>query len=121
MNTDRFLSKAKRLDNCEWINGYYFHIKPYHKIHAFQCDRSLHNIDPSTLCQCTGLEDKNGKLIFDGDILVIDGEKYDMVYDIGTWWCHILGGEENECVYPEEATRGYVIGNIHDKKEEVER
>lgn len=29
----------------------------------------IHKVDPSTICQCTGLSDENGKKIFEGDIV----------------------------------------------------
>lgn len=71
---DRYLSKAKRVDDGEWIRGnliYTFTGTPYivaeydHIINFISIDE----VDPTTICQCTGLNDKNGKLIWENDIV----------------------------------------------------
>ena len=86
---DRFLFKTKRIDNGEWIIGFLtFHktgkafIKP-----IFGDARSSEEVDPSTICQCTGLKDKNGNLIWENDILFlkdeINGCKWKAVVEFG--------------------------------------
>ena len=80
----RYLFKAKRIDNGEWVEGYliyskkdcYICEKPYECMDEYS---SLNGqsygfggfklVDPSTICQCTGLKDKNGKLIWENDVV----------------------------------------------------
>lgn len=71
----RYLCRGKRIDNGEWVEGYYFP-RPndpggdkYYIVTVRQC--KWIEINPSTICKCTGLRDKNRKLIWEKDI--VDG------------------------------------------------
>ena len=70
-NMDRYLYKAKRLDNGEWVQGYLFGIweKRYILWGMTNDIPNMIEVDPTTICQCTGLRDKNDKLIWENDIL----------------------------------------------------
>ena len=79
---NRFLFKGKRIDNGEWVQGCYYGFMGKHYIfeHPFESDNLTHQIDESTICQCTGLRDKNGRLIFENDII-----KSYYIYTIVHW------------------------------------
>lgn len=83
---DRYLFKAKRLDNGEWVKGalVYDNMDKLYRI-IIELDYSTGTcitadkaprVNASTICQCTGLKDKNGKLIWENDIVCHAYTKY---------------------------------------------
>ena len=70
---NRYLFKAKRRDDGQWIKGTVL----FHDVDAatifnqHPADGSLQGfeVDTSTICQCTGLKDKKGNLILENDIV----------------------------------------------------
>ena len=145
--SDRYLYRAERTDNGEWVEGYYLfcpiQADNKHSVENFIYKHWIvtHNgnpfkVDPSTICQCTGLRDKNGKLIWENDILsiaksvdVISGNYFyptipypanvKVKWDFCAWMWetiakkkHYIGFPDAWCHYEAE-----VIGNIFDNPE----
>lgn len=135
------LFKAKRVDNGEWVYGYYFKATHHWHNHGIHEDwiatdtvqnggwcnvRGKYAVLPETVGQYTGLTDKNGKKIFEGDIVKhYHDKKFPESYSKG----YVFWDEEylrwkrtsenvncciaNDCIYE-------VIGNIHDNPELLE-
>ena len=83
---DRYLYRAKRTDNGEWIEGDLVH--SVYKINdicvgKYGNEVGMHKVDESTICQCTGLKDKNGKLIWENDVVDFLGHKGKVMYECG--------------------------------------
>ena len=70
---DRYLFRAKRIDNGEWTYGYLYGIweRKYILWGMTNDVPNMTEVAPSTICQCTGLSDKNGTLIWENDICII--------------------------------------------------
>ena len=74
---DRYLFRAKRIDNGEWVEGCLLIIDDSEYRIATSCLQGdvkellnvcAYEVDQSTICQCTEINDKNGKLIWENDI-----------------------------------------------------
>ena len=133
------LFKAKRLDNGEWVEGYPVYdradctLKRQGKcqcahdgslITFFGWIDNLHeydeiNVDPSTVCEYTGLTDKNGKKVFVGDIIKCSkGCPHEVVW-LQEYGGTFIGGMP--AIYLSVLMPGYawtgaeeIIGNVHD-------
>lgn len=144
----KILFKAKRIDNGEWVEGcividqsrldiFKYRIQPIESGVLYAPP-----IDPDTLCQYTGFTDKNGKKIWENDILrysydydgspfLKDGEE--IKYRAGAvFWSEwrgswaVCGRGNKKCTnndvfkYNRNPNRTEVIGNIFDNPELLE-
>lgn len=142
------LFKAKRIDNGKLVEGYLFdngfdgEEKKYfiggliiEKYNETACDEwditgiDFCEINPETICQFTGLKDKNGNMVFENDIMsahLDDIFPEDITYAMVTWentgYC--LREKESIDIQPlEENDMKYftVCGNIFDNPELLEQ
>ena len=122
------LFRGKRLDNGEWVVGHLCenYLRVGDTCICCTVELRFYPVYPDTVGQYTGLGDKNGKPIFEGDIIKIpdDYDEFGMnageVYEV--YFC--CGGFRLKPKYSK--SRGYyleddktveVIGNIHDNPE----
>ena len=134
---NRHLCRGKRTDNGEWVEGYLIvDEKDYSKyfigyVFGTNEDGTPHDldavqVDPSTICRCTGREDMNGELIWENDIVNCpDAECCGYIgwneSEAGFYFNALLedGGFEEEHIYDYQDCME-VIGNTFDNPELLE-
>lgn len=90
---NRYLFRAKRKDNGEWIFGNLIQTDDgVYIIQNYVPQHSIKNceVDPSTVCQCTGRKDKNGNLIWENDIIECKDGKHNFQTQI-EWDAYCAG------------------------------
>lgn len=128
------LFRGKRIDNGELVKGFYVVLGgENHCIFTGRLDitkRSIgyeyFKVDPGTIGQFTGLTDKNGVKIFEGDI--IEGKcSKNRKQRFRVWWhtslcCFIAGelGQTRPGFNPGTMVNYEVIGNVYDNPELLE-
>ena len=126
-------SQDELFDNGEWVQGFYtcFNGKEYRIYNGYaetDCGDyypDWFNVRPETVGQYTGLTDKNGKKVFEGDILSFSDR---LVYVnwpdyCGCWDCSYIKAVKGKATLHEYRSpnkwryNAVVIGNIHDNPE----
>ena len=140
------LFRAKRIDDSEWVEGYYAMMGKGNLIRHYivqNCaltglfedpeDNMYFNdveIDPETLCQYTGKTDETGKKIYDKDIVgFIDLTSTESGYSEHSCVGEVVWGKEECCFHVtnrlsaeswEVLDECKVVGNVFDDKELLE-
>ena len=128
---DRYLFKAKQIDNGEWVQGYLYGIweKRYILWGMTNNIPTMIEVDPTTICQCTGLKDKNGNLIWENDIMVAhldedypEHETYIRILWCVNGFCSIENGSKDIAPIDKFDSEHFeVCGNIFDNAELLEK
>ena len=142
---NRYLYRAKRCDTGEWvegslITGVFFRLgqdipyilcpdkADYDCFEDFSEENGIFEVDPSAICQCTGLKDKNGVLIWENDIvrIVYNGIEYiyKVIWDASELDFKATNGKENyesNFQYLTCCEEIEIIGNSFDNPELLEQ
>lgn len=139
---ERFLFRGKREDNGEWVEGFLSKSRGENKQLELCIDHEEKGVMcssiviPETVGQCTGLKDKNGKLIFTGDILESrasenkeDWKKWVVTFSDGSFCFEREIPRKRKYKYEQnllgidniELYGLTVIGNIHDNPKLLQR
>ena len=119
------LFRGKRIDNGEWLEGNIIINHDFVAIMSYSGCQYWHDIievNSSTIGQFTGLTDKNGVKIFEGDIVEVDhdslyGARGAVFFDKGVF---MVNNVSNVLSLYGLLPWCEVIGNIHDNPELVE-
>ena len=133
MRENMGLFHGKRIDNGEWVEGHFFTqvYAPETIEEDWYCfikpigseTLESYRVDPDTVGECSGVPDKNGKRIFEGDILLLDDIRGFVNYGRG---CFCVRMPHPDYLYRSNPAIDIVlneypglevIGNIHDNPE----
>ena len=105
----------------EWVYGYYVNQYGVHEIRSRDDDKHQdagYYIEPETVGQYTGLKDKNGNKIFEGDILEYAGERYYISFL--QKYARFAAVKPHSVFVGFAYERGEVIGNVYDDENLLE-
>ena len=117
--------RGKRKDNGKWIFGGYMknkngtYISDTENYHL-NASYKHYLVVPETVGQYTGLKDKNGKEIYEGDIVTKCNVPYTVMFDPQGYWCLDGNGALNSEMLSSELLHFEVIGNVYEREVEDE-
>lgn len=124
MKIENIKFKAKRLDGKGWVCGYFYEENDNTYIienrqKESKLNRNLtYQVDPSTVCQFSGLKDRNGVEVWEHDLLTKD---YSVIYEVGYEGCgfkaSIKGEDEFDLNLVAVCKYDCICGNKFDRKE----
>lgn len=121
------LFRGKRVDNGKWIEGSFVKYTDYDGVEVYLIYASNGNpndIIPETVGQYTGLKDKKGNKIFEGDIVKYGNTIHNAIFEQrnGTAYFGLVYSEIETLPFGhyQDLKQIEVIGNIHDNKEILE-
>lgn len=126
--TREILFRGKRMDNGEWVKGFpYITHGGEHQIRYYDSESNIencsHTVIPDTLGRFTGLTDRNGVKIFEGDIIKYSANKVGIInYETGCFCTQDIKSRNNPALDTVFASflNIEIIGNIHDNPELLE-
>lgn len=107
-----------KTEQGEWKFGLLTFMFGQHGIVNPEDENSVYLIDKETVGQYTGLKDKNGVEIYEGDIYQFEGHNFAIIHNLGSFGCF-----EDDLFYPLGDIfykLGEVIGNIYENPELLE-
>ena len=120
------LFRGKRVDNGEWVYGYYCHVgytgsEKHYIIPTYASAFYEIEIVPETVGQYTGLNDKNGRKFFEGDIVKYRDCIGVVEWDLGrSRFMVTFGGTDNVGFGQINLSVIEIVGNIHDTQKLLE-
>ena len=107
---DRWIFKAKKESDDEWTQGFLSRIG---ETNSYQINGIL--VKTNTICQCSGLKDCEGSLIFEGDIIrILDEPEDETVIRRGCG--QFILDDSMEIVGDLDLRFVDIVGNIHDEE-----
>ena len=129
MNFNRFGYKAKKTNSKKWLYAGFDDSEELLRWLLRDEDNNRYDpawIDRKTICQCTGLRDSEGKLIYENDYIKITGKEGNIEKALVQYEENILeyvlifNGSELPIrfflMWMEEGKKCYVVGNKFDKE-----